>query len=60
MENVVIDAKSVYGMHLRFDTEENITRMDFYDMEKQANVRIIELRALEATFEINRDTRECK
>jgi len=59
LEVVNVLSKNVYGTHLRFDLNENITRMDYYDFEKNANMRVIELLPLEASFNINRDTREC-
>jgi hypothetical protein len=46
-------------MHLKFDTYDNITKMQFYDYEKMANMDIIEMKALKASFQINKKTGEC-
>ena len=43
-ESVDLLTGNVYGAHTRFDIDTNITRVDYYDNEKGANIRRIEMK----------------
>ena len=43
-ESVDILTGNVYGAHTRFDIDTNITRVDYYDSERAANIRRIEMK----------------
>ena len=43
-ESVDILTGNVYGAHIRFDIDTNITRVDYYDPERAANIRRIEMK----------------
>ena len=43
-ESVDLLTGNVYGAHTRFDIDTNITRVDYYDNERGANIRRIEMK----------------
>ncbi|CAG5086360.1 Oidioi.mRNA.OKI2018_I69.PAR.g11188.t1.cds [Oikopleura dioica] len=60
LEMVNVQSKNVYASHLRFDVNNNLTRMDYYDFEEKANVRVVEMKSLDAQFTIDMSTGSCK
>lgn len=43
-ESVDLLTGNVYGAHTRFDIDTNITRVDYYDTKRGANIRRIEMK----------------
>ncbi|CBY09735.1 unnamed protein product [Oikopleura dioica] len=60
LEMVNLLSQNVYATHLRFDVNNNLTRMDYFDFEKRTNVRVIEMKSLDAQFQIDMSTGSCE